>query len=342
VPVMRLGVAGAGEVRRAAMKRTLYEIGKGIRVDTGDTENPSKVVPSGRTVVYGLTPTDPPKRVGYHVLTPEELAGLAISQLEVDRGKGKEGYQRGVNTAHARAIARRLKEGYPMPPILYALPENGEASEVVDGQHRALGALIARMPIHAVAFDLSQEDRARLFAGQRAAKAVDRRTLILNGSGLADEYIQDALTAVEHPWSELIAEYNGQKDRIPVATAWDLISRYVLGTYSNVNALTPEFIGAAWDAKYADELADLIIPFGSKETNPAAFDVRALRAITYAAIAIIRRRESAASDKRRWVRHMPAFRFQDYPHVRSSAELADHLVAHWNKRMAVDKRVSRR
>ena len=98
-----------------------------------------------------------------------------------------------------------------------------------------------------------------------------------------------------------------------------------------------------FDARLADQLGRLIACFGTKTTNPLAFRAKSLRAISFAAIHIVRRNDhwQGAKDEERWIRHMPQFDFANYAHLGNrEMEMALLLVDHWNKRLPEPRRVT--
>src|SRR6476620_7414100 len=156
------------QIEQDAHEVSIMEIASRIRQTT--TENGKAVgsrAANAPVVTEGLMPEDMPFEEGLHLVTPEQLLSLRVNRLAIRAGEIL-GFQRELTVNHARNIARRLTEGDLVPPILYAIDEHG--TEVFDGQHRAVGAIISRVPIWAVGVYVTPEQRAQLFADQRRAK----------------------------------------------------------------------------------------------------------------------------------------------------------------------------
>lgn len=317
------------------MKRRLYDIAEQIQ----QADKSGRVVPSSKPITVGLKVQDPPFTPGLHYISPSQACGVFVDVLHIEGGQ-KGGYQRKVDASHVRRIARQLKEGHPFPPVQLAV-ENGNYAEVIDGQHRLLAAIMARKSVWVTAVEMSEADRQKLFAGQRRAKVVDRATLILAGDGPVEEYIQDAVTSSNHPWSRWIVPYPSS-NHIPVATAYGAIAAYGMGTLRTPTGNTSDaYVAETWQIKHANQLADLISAFGTRQTNPDAFHNAAFRGIVQAAVVIVRRRGSKPVDVARWHKRMRAFPWRDYPQLRSSVEWADALIAWWNKGLKKEQRVVR-
>jgi hypothetical protein len=316
------------------LKRRLYDIAEGIQ----QADKQGKVVPSSKPITVGLKAQDPPFTPGLHYISPSQALNIFVDVLHIEDGQ-KSGYQRKADPAHVRRVARQLREGYPFPPVLLAV-ENGNYAEAIDGQHRLLGAVMARKSAWVAAVEMTEHERQQLFAGQRKAKTVDRATLILAGDGPVEEYIQDAVTSSNHPWSRWIVPYPSS-NHIPVPTAYAAIASYGMATLRTPTGTSPEYIAEHWRIKPANELADLISAFGTRQTNPDAFANAAFRGIVQAAIVIVRRRGSKPADVARWHKRMRAFPWRDYPQLRSSMEWGDALIAWWNKGLKKEQRVVR-
>jgi hypothetical protein len=285
----------------------------------------------------GLTPVPFPKREGYFNATPEQVASLRVPKIEVNGDI--RGFQREKVNAHARKIAKAMLEGEEMPPIIVSLFPDGNAY-VDDGQHRALGAVIARKPIEVVVKRRSVEQARRLFANQGRAKKVSHNDTLLTGDSAIEIYIQDAVTRDDHPWSDLVAPYSSDRKMTPTSMA------IIVGAFS-YNAINQgvnfyvEKSRQEFNHEMADALAALIRCFGHKGTNPLAFRARSLRAIAYAAIHIFRRNPGVQDkDWARWAKHMPTFDFAKYPHLlNKEGELSQILIEHWNKRLPEARKV---
>jgi hypothetical protein len=287
------------------------------------------------TVVDGLKPRQAPTKEGLHTFTPEELLTLRVPMIEAN--SRITGYQRPFDRNHARKIAVAILEGRPMPPGVVALDGHG-VMYAVDMQHRAVAAVITRQSMPAVVTRMTKEEQRELFAGQRKAKTVDRNVLILAASGPYEEYIQDAVTSNDHPWSEIVSANPSTKTRITPHQMFGLLANYVGNSAGNV--MTSNML-ERWDENLADGMAPLIACFGNKKTNPLAFRPVALRGIGRASMYVFRRNETVQeSDHERWVYHMPKFAWERYLHVRSGNDFAYHLVTHWNKRLHASRKVT--
>lgn len=320
------------------MSTTIYDICKQIPVlnDNGKFDTRSNwengTMP---TVVDGLKPRQAPTKEGLHLFTPEELLSLRVPVIEVNHSVT--GYQRPFDRGHARKMVLAMREGKQMPPGVVALDGHGHMY-TVDMQHRAVAGVIAREPILGVVMGMNKQGQRELFAGQRRAKPVDRNVLILAASGPYEEYIQDAVTSNNHPWSEIVSANTKSKTRITPNQMLDLLSFYVGNSAGTV--MSPDML-ARWDREVADEMAPLISCFGDKQNNPVAFQPPALRGIGRTAMLVFRRNErTQESDYQRWVNHMPKFPWERNRIVRSGVEWTYVLVQHWNKRLFAARRVN--
>lgn len=289
-------------------------------------------------VTQGLIPQPFPVKEGYHEsVTPEQLASLRVPTIEVNGDI--RGFQREKANAHARKIARAMLDGEEMPPIIVSIFPDGKAY-VGEGQHRALGAIIARKSLEVIVKKRTVEQARKLFANQGKAKSIRSDDTILSGDSVLELYIQDAVTSDGHPWSDLVAPYKSDRKMTPTTMAI-IVGAY---TYNTFNQGVNFYISRdpmAFDERLANELADLIRVFGNKVTNPLAFRGRSLRAISYAATMIFRRNPAAQEgDFDRWRKHMATFDFSKYPHLLTKeTEMAAALVDHWNKRLSDERKV---
>lgn len=288
-------------------------------------------------VLDGLKPKRPPAKEGLHLFTPEELLTLIVPTIEVN-GRVT-GYQREPDLAHARRIADAMLAGKPFPPMNIALDGRGRFYDP-DGQHRALGGVIARVSVWGVVRKMDKREQAELFFGQRKAKAVDPNVLTLSGTGPFERYVQEAVSSSGNPWSDVASANRRSKTRIGPYTMYQLLIRYV-GNLEGQATGRRGSIDERWDRGLADELAGLISCFGDKQTNPLAFRPATLQAIGSTAMWVFRRHERHPEDYERWQRHMPLFPFERYVHVRTQREMTDWLLVHWNKRLTGGRRVSR-
>jgi hypothetical protein len=286
------------------------------------------------TVAAGMTPKRASVREGIYRFSPEELLSLHIPTVSVN-GMVK-GYQRPFVRDHARKIAVALLGGKALPEITVAVDGNGVMS-AVDGQHRAVGGVIAGVPIVGIVRRMSKDEQKQLFTDQRKAKPVDRNVLILAGTNPYERYIQRGVSHNGHAWREIVSSNSGSKTRISPFAMFQLLCCYV-GTANGTTFSAA--MEERWDEDLADELAPLVSCFSDKQTNPAAFQATALRGIGAASMYIFRRNPHLQeSDYQRWITHMPKFPWERYMHVRSGADWTFHLVQHWNKRLHESRRV---
>lgn len=324
------------------MPQTIYDIAKTIRqVGPNGKVNPgSKPITEGlKRVKFDATDT------GLRLVSPEELASVRIAPLVVSENghRSIEGYQRPTNVPHARRVGRSIAQGVEVPPVNISVDERG-TPWMTDGQHRSLGALLARESIWCVVQRRSHEDAVRLFSNQRYAVKPNPALAILTGDDALDLYIQDAVTRDDHPWSALIGAEPFPRRKMGPQTAKMLLAGYVLNTLGIVGGKIriADVLGDEdGSLGHADELATLLACFGSKDTNPVAFRPLVLRGIGTASILAVRRSERHADDLERWVRWMPTFQFNAFAHVRSSVAFSGLLIDHWNKRLKADRRVVR-
>jgi hypothetical protein len=120
-------------------------------------------------VTQGLIPQPFPVMPGYREIPPEQIASLRVPTIEV--GVEIKGFQREKVNAHARKVARAMEAGEEMPPIIVSIFPDGNAY-VDDGQHRALGALIARKKLEVVVKHRTVDQARKLFANQGKARTL--------------------------------------------------------------------------------------------------------------------------------------------------------------------------
>lgn len=288
----------------------------------------------------GLKPKPAPAREGLLTMTPENLAALRVDVVEVNGSIS--GYQRDLDIKRARRIADELRAGKPVPPISVALDGRGVMWDV-DGQHRAAGAILARVPIHAAVQKMSKAEAKELFLSQQKATRVSRDVLTLAGTDPLATYIQAAILTNGHPWHGIVSARRDSKTMISPYVAYQLLLRYVYNVEGQgaSTRYTTKTHYERWDVGLADDLAPLIRCFGNKQTNPLAFKTGTVQAIGGAAMHVFRRNTTHDGDHERWVLHMPTFRFENYVHVTGQLAKTDWLLAHWNKRLSGKRRVSR-
>lgn len=325
--------------------RTIFDIARTIR----QTDERGTVTRNAPTIVEGLTPQIPDIETGTLVtLTPSECAGLLINRLTMVEDDGErilEGYQRTLSLPHARIIARRLREGYPFPPILVGIEDDDDVPEVIEGQHRAVAAIIARRPILAVCLRLDDEDKRRLFVGQAKSRKPTAANIILSGNDVVATYLQDAVTSDDHPWSRLVSFPEDTSRYMQNKTAWDALRVWIVGRnlapnaqYSGVQ-VSDEIVEARWDKDKADLLASLYLTFGTRKENPAAYTVAASRAILALASIAIAQRGFQKRDLDRWYNHMSKYDWRAKPWLRTQADILGELTRFWNLRLAAENRI---
>lgn len=317
---------------------TLYELTKEMRIDKS----------SGVVLGTKITPVPFDKTTGYRIVEPEALGSLKVPVVTLDEvgGHGNlAGFQRNYQPLRARKIAQAILSGTEMPPILVSIDENGEPI-ITDGQHRAIGSMLAGSRLGVIVEARPRKKAQELFANQRLGVQPPNDYLILAGTGPFNEYVQDAVTSTTHPWANIVGpgKYiggSGSTTKITPAQMYTLLVQYV-GDQAGIRSSSAIVSGlqGRWDDKTADELAGLISCFGTKESNPNAFKGNSLRAIGVVATLAIRRTGRHQKDIDRWKTHMPTFNFGLYSHL-GTGGIGDNLIAHWNKRLRDTSRISR-
>lgn len=309
---------------------TIYEIGKTIRqVEEGRASK------SAVSIVSGLKPKPFDVRPGQRRLSTEQILSLEVPTLARSNG-GFKGFQRPELPLHARRIAVALLMGVPMPAVEVALLPDG-TPWLVDGQHRALGAVIAGMPLTAIIRRFTEDEARALFTNQSRARRVNPNVVVLSADDPFSEYVQDACTSSEHVWGRLVGQV-ASANRISPKQMHHAIVSYSVGS---INAGGRPVSSEGFDARFCDEMGVLLGAFGTKQTNPLAFRPTGVRAIVDAAILVVRRAGSQQETIDRWVRHMPVFPFASYQHIRRIPDVTDALLAHWNKRLSAANKVAR-
>lgn len=283
-----------------------------------------------------------PLREGSMEIGPDQLLWARIPVQKIKDGDIR-GYQRHLRPPKARSFARWMlgNPNYMRElPVIEISITDGRAY-ITDGQHRAAGAVLANKPIKALLTKRTMDEARRLFANQAKGLKPNRNVLILDGDDPIEEYIQDAVTDPAHPWHQLIssAESVGTKsNRISATGAYGMLRTYVTLDSGAGRNETSRAALSRFDKKAADDLAVLLSAFGTRKTNPLAFSGMALRAIAVTARAVFRDREPADGDRDRWIRHMSRFSFAHYAYLKSSTELAEKLIAWWNKKLPAERR----
>jgi hypothetical protein len=284
----------------------------------------------------GMKPKRPATTEGLHTFSPEELLAMTVPVVSVNGNVT--GYQRVLDPAHARKIAAAMRAGKPMPEIQIALDGRGTFS-IVDGQHRAVGAVMAHLPLVGIVRKLTKPEQHDLFYGQRLAKPVDRNVLVLGGKNVIDRYIQDAVTKNDHAWHGLVSANRKSQTAMTPYQAYQLLVRYIGNVEGQGAGIRVGALDARWDRGLADDLAALISCFGNGKTNPLAYKNTNLQAIGATAMWVFRRHPTVGGEHERWASHMPTFQFKDWVHVRTQTGMTDQLIVHWNKRLSGPRRV---
>jgi hypothetical protein len=293
------------------------------------------------SVVDGMNSAAVTRREGVHILAPEQL--LAI-RIPIQRVQGDiVGYQRHLRAEKVRDFGRWIAEHRDnylnLVPVI-EVSWTGDHLFYTDGQHRAGGAVIARVPMRVLVTKRTEDEARHLFALQAKATRVSKNVLILNSNGNIEEYIQDAVTSTDHPWSNLIAsgQSGNSKTRMSASTAFNILRVYAAKSkHMSATALDTE--RAKFNKKDADELAVLISALGSKVNNPDAFAPSNLRAVAIVARAVFLEREPHRNDRDRWIRKIGRFPFAQYGYVRNYYEMSQKLVAYWNRNLPPERRV---
>jgi hypothetical protein len=319
---------------------TIFDLAKQIPVvDLTKSKRGQNVHRATPPVSDGLAPEPFPSHEGYFEATPEQLASLIVPKLEVNEENGIKGFQREKANTHARKIARALIDGKEVPPLIVSIFPDGK-SYIDDGQHRALGAVIARLPVEVVVKKRTVEQARELFTNQGRARKVSTNDILLSGDSAVELYIQDACTNPDHPWGKIVAP-TPRKNRISPTMMLGLVGPYAFNSLSGSARFYTGRPDEDFDVLRANQMAKLITAFGTKESNPDAYNAQVLHGIAAAAVYILRRNPKAKrGDVSRWLEHMPKFDFARFPHLRNKEQMMTfQLVEHWNKYLGNDRRV---
>ena len=314
---------------------TIFELASQIPQTSSGGRGTKNAMP----VTQGLTPEPFPATPGYREVSAEQIASLRVPKITVE--SEIKGFQREKVNSHARKVARALAAGEEMPPIMVSIFPDGLAY-VDDGQHRALGAIIARKPLEVVVKHRTVDQARKLFTNQGKAKSLRSDDTLLVGDSPLELYIQDALTSTNHPWSGLVSvSGGGHGRRMTPTTMGQLVGSYVYNSLSTGVMSFTRRPHDEFDEKLGHQLAELIQSFGNSTTNTMAFKGRMLRSIAFAAIHIFRRNPNVQDgDVERWKNHMPKFDFMKFPHLLArEQEMGVMMVEHWNKRLPEDRKV---
>lgn len=300
-----------------------------------------------KSVVDDIKPKPFKPREGLVELSPEQLLTIRVPEQKIHDGH-VEGYQRHLDSYKARRASERIANDAAYMKTL-GTPEVSLTDDMLfftDGQHRAAGAVIARVPLRVLITKRSEAEARQLFTDQRYATKPPANVQIFNASGVFEEYIQDAVTDPSHPWNRLIstAQKSAGPSKITAAGALGMLRIFVgRSTHQGNFAGTPDTqadFDARFDKHAADQLATLLSAFGSKQTNPLAYKASSLRAIAIAAKAVFRDRDPdyryLKEDEQRWITHMTRFPFHAFASLGSASELALRMKLHWNKNLTED------
>lgn len=322
---------------------TLFDLVSDVKMRGRDRRRGTR---GQHSIIKGLKVVPFRNEVGYRVVSPEELASLHIPVIQKEED-GFEGYQRRLKISHAFNIAWALDDGQDMPVLEVSLDELGTAY-ITDGQHRAIGALIARKPLRVAIRERSFAEARQMFINQTFAKRLDKSHMVLVGTDAMSEYVQDALTNAEHPWSGMVHETNTHK--LTPSVMHRLVLMYGCDTIGGITAEYADRLQSRFNSKRADELADLIGVFGrnpegffDRRNNSLAFKQTNLSALAQTAVHVLIRADNVhpGPDRERWLRHMPLFNWTAYMHLRNVKDIVEAQLDHWNKHMT-SRRVERR
>lgn len=315
---------------------TLFEIGQEIpNVDLTRPGARGRVSEGAGVIVDGLTPRPFPHQEGLLRVSPDQLASLKVPVLKTESGEIK-GFQREKALPHIRKMGRVLIRGGEFPPIAVSLDYDTYEPYINDGQHRALAAIAAGQSIEVVVKRRTLDQAKELFANQSKARKLTFDGTLMVGTSALERYVQDAVKNPTHAWHPLVgtgkAGVGGGKS-LTLTTMALAVGSYVHNTLNQgVNAHV-ERPAADFSEALADEMAGLIKAFGDRNTNPLAFRATSIRAISAAAVYIMRRGPVWPGRVDRWNKHMPSFQFGVHMHLLGASDQADKLVIHWNKKL---------
>jgi hypothetical protein len=296
----------------------------------------AKATKASAYVTDGLKMEKFPIKAGYHVATPEQLLTLKVPTQRIEGGEIK-GFQRPFNSKRARHIGLAMLEGNLMPTIEIAL--HGNTAWLVEGQHRAGGAVMAREPLPTLSRHMTEDEMRTLFAQQAKASAVNPSVLVLSADDPFSEYIQDAVTDDAHAWAPLVSAQTSPKDKINASQGRGVLAAYVTNTLAS-GSHKLELGHAEFSEQRALDLGQMLLSFGGKAENPLPYRSTNLRALTNVAVRVIIRHEHESRDAiRRWNEHMRKFPFAAHAAVTSTQDMVPVLLGHWNKRLTPDRRV---
>lgn len=314
----------------------LFQIAQDIPMEGLNRVKPGTSLATLPKITDGMHPKPLPRVPGLFSLEPEQLLNVLVEPISVN---GRvEGYQREARPRDARGVANYLRDGGVLPVIELAIDGKGRIY-CPDGFARILGAVIARLPVDVVIRRFNLQERGQLFSSQRYSRRISADVLTLADDGPFERYIQDAVAGgKDNPWAGFVSTGQKAKTRIAPFAMYQLLIRYV-GNRDGTGAVRLG-IEDRWNPELANELFPLVRCFGTKATNPAAFKGTSLQGIGSAAMWVFRRNEHGdPGDVARWQSHMPKFRFEDYPQLRTQKEWTAALVAHWNRGLRGRRRV---
>lgn len=312
----------------------VLDIAQDVRLPEAGGKRANKASPS---IAEGLKPKPLGKlREGIHELSPEQTLSLFMPVLQV--GDGISGYQRDARKTqkHVRQIAKAIEDGIMIPTATVAKADDGYY--LTDGGHRGLASIMTRSNFRVEIRSMNEAQQRELFHNQTYGQKLRREHSVLTGDTSLALYVQDVFTAPESAWDGLITLSHNPRGKLTPAGLESVAAMYGSGVIVS-SGEAKRMADEKFSEKFANELAHLIRAFGTPSTNPLAFTTLSLRAITMAAVMILRRGPRKEGDVRRWMMHMPKFDFAAYQHIRKATLLREELIKHWNKRLSAERRV---
>ncbi len=295
---------------------TIYDICQHIQIaEDGRTHRSAKPVTTGMEP----RPIEHIEKEGLYTLEPDEILTIHVEQVTEDADGNIVGFQRPLQNASARAVARAIKAGRNIAPPTVALDEG--CFYAPDGQHRLVGAVIAREPLKVSIELLNQKERIARFADQALSRKPSADVLILGRAGTdpVARYIRDGIEATNHDADHPLAGYVGQVGtpyRIGVATTYSFLAPYALKrmavgaemgrriqelSQTQRNEITTDLL---------DEGAGLLTIYGAKfHAHKLAYAPATVRALADLAVTVVRRSDNPTEAADRWRRVMASFNF---------------------------------
>lgn len=276
-------------------------------------------------------PASLPTEGVFHELTPSQILSVYVPTMTVN---GKvEGYQRPPSPKQVVDMASSIRAGKKFPVAeLVRLPDG--RVDGTDCQHRALAHVMADRPMDSVIRPMTEDEARQMFHDQDKGKKIPKDVTVLTADNPFGLYCKDALENTSNPWHELVAR-NSSSNRVGVGTLYTMLGIYVGNRpiIDNTHESNEHMRTVAFDRGAAADLYVWVSTFGPKRIYPEPFIDGRLRAISTAALLIMRRRQIDQEDRKRWTNHMSLFPFEDYKKVRVSGEIARALVEWWNRKL---------